>query len=303
MLGGLAIDAARNFPREHPRLTGAMLGLALGLAKGGAAVHAQEGGTSDLDPVSAVKDHVGPYVALGIGAGSGLLAGIGNGMRVFSQERATIDRMEHGVDEQTAGINEYSKMGPRDFMEEYAMKAIKLGQHEYTQEEAVQYAAEQMQIRPQEIEKMLKELQQKKNAILKRKASMPVVVAGEAGQALLGVTGAVTMVYYTARGMLEDLGTYGDDLLLKTLLIDGAAGALLPVFAMVRDIVEVESASGGRGARTQGALRRLQEVGMAPKDQKRARPKLEVGGATPKAETVAGGGNGSKPKFKVNVKR
>lgn len=302
VLAGLAVDAARNFPREHPRLTGAMFGLALGWAKGAVAVHAQEGGVPTPDPVTAVKEHVGPYVALGVAAGSGLLAGIGNGMRVLSQERATIDRMEHGVDEQTAGINEYSKMGLQEFIQEYAMKAMQQGL-ESNQKDAAEYVAQQMKIRPQEIEKMLRELQQTKNSILKRKASLPVVVAGEAGQALLGVTGAVTMVYYTARGMLEDLGTYGDDVLLKTLLIDGATGALLPVFAMVRDIVEVESAPGGRGARTQRALRRLQAVGMAPKEQKKARPKLEVGGAAPKAETVAEGGNGSKPKFKINVRR
>lgn len=302
MLGGLAIDAAQNFPGEHPRLTGAMLGLALGWAKGAAVVHAQDGTASSGDPVSAVKEHVGPYVALGIAAGSGLLAGIGNGMRVFAQERATIDRMGHNVDEQTSGINEYSKMGPQEFIQEYAMKAMQQGKQP-DQADAAEYAAQQIQSRPQEIEKMLRELQQTKIAILKRKASLPIVVAGEAGQALLGVTGTVAMVYYTIRGMMEDLGKYGDDVLLKTLLVDGGVGALLPVFAMVRDIVEVESASGGRGARTQGALRHLQAVGMAPKEQKKARPKLEVGGSVPKSEKATAGGNGSKPKFKVRMKQ
>lgn len=302
VLAGLAVDAARNFPREHPRWTGAMLGLALGWTKGAAAIHAQEGGTPDtVTSVAAVKEHVGPYVALSIAAGSGILAAAGNGFRVWSQERAAIGAMEEEVDKMTSEINTYGRMDPEDFVREYTMKCLKV-RRQPDPAEASQYVAEQMKARPDGLGKMLGELKGLKAAILKKKASAPVVAVGEAGQALLGVTGAVTMVYYTARGMLEDFGKYGDDVLFKTLLVDGGVGALLPIAAMVRDIWEVESSSGGRGARTQGALKHLQASGIAPKPEKRARPKLEIGGVQI-VENSAAGGNGSKPKFKVKVKQ
>lgn len=259
----LPAGKALDFVWDHRgHVAGALLTAGIGLASSFGTAAAFEG-----NPNQHLQENVSDGVEMAVGAATiaGIMAAIGNGIRTYHHEKNLIDEREETRDKMILLINSYGK---------------KTGE----------------ELQAENLDKMIKELRKAEAVIFKKKAAMWRSVPFETFQALFGVSGAVGVAYYTLNGALEDMGSTANPWLKAGLSVVIAGGIYL-IYTAGENILALEGPSGSIGGRVQGAISTLEKRGLTEKEEKKVRPKLEVG----MAPNQSGDNGKQKKKFKVKA--